>query len=431
MACLDLSQIFRTEYGLVLASLMCFHQDLHLAEDALQDTFEKANVQWPKQGVPKNCRAWLYVVAKRKMLDLLRQGAKREYIQQNIRVEKDSDEHEPRLEEQDYIVPDERLRLIFICCHPALNQSAQVALTLKTLCGLKVVEIARAYLKSEAALAKTISRAKSKIRVAGISYDLPSQELLTTRLDSVLRVIYLIYNESYSAYEGQSLTREDLAHEALRLSHLIVSLIPEPEVFGLAALLHFHDARRFSRCSKWQNIIVSHGNGNAKEAKTNYIPLASQDRKHWDKSLIAKGNELLDKALSFKKGGQYQIQAAISALHCNASDWQSTDWKQITLLYQSLYRLAPSPIVELNQLVAQSNISTTSLDTLSNVYQRLSQLQDDLQTYQPYFAAKAEFEARLGLLNAERASLQKAISLTKNKTETNFLLDKLNKLSSS
>ncbi|MEP2651807.1 MAG: sigma-70 family RNA polymerase sigma factor [Paraglaciecola sp.] len=398
----EIARIFRAESGKVIASLVYISKDIQLAEDALQDALEQASIHWPVQGVPANSCAWLYLVAKRKLIDNLRK-IKTYNDKQNtdlIRQSIISIEGTPELE---YDVPDERLRLIFTCCHPALNEDAQVALTLRTLCGLTVKEIARAYLISEVAMGQRITRSKRKIKKAGIAYEVPSHAQLNARLASVLKVIYLIYNESYSAFEGQTLTRQDFAQEAIRLSRLMVKLTPSAEVFGMVALLLFHDARRASR-------------SNSLEA---YISLEHQDRQLWDDKLITEANKYMDKALAYKQAGQYQIQAAISALHCNAPSWEVTDWNQIRLLYLRLLDFNGSPMVLLNFLVAKSY--TAELD---KVYQELLLLETRLSDYQPYYAAKSDIEGRLALPVAANTSLDKAIKLSKNGSERDFLLRK-------
>lgn len=399
----SLARIFRAASGQVLASLVYFSRDLQLAEDALQDACEQASKKWPVQGVPQNTAAWLHVVAKRKLIDKLRQlrsqqdQHKLQLIEQSLYLQADT------RAEIDYDIPDERLRLIFTCCHPALNEAAQVALTLRTLCGLDVREIARAYLLSEAAIGQRITRAKNKIRGAGIGYEIPDAEQLSVRLPSVLKVIYLIYNESYSAYEGQSLTRQDLADEAIRLSLLMVKLTPNPEVFGLAALMLFHDARRLSRSS----VVES------------YIPLEQQDRTLWDQAKIAQADAFIHRALEYKQRGPYQIQAAISALHSRAKSWDATDWPQIQLLYISLFQIHPSPVVALNLAIAKANGGQ-----LTQAYDDLVALNAELHQYQPYHASRGELESRLNLPEQAVISISRAISLSKNSTERDFLIKK-------
>jgi RNA polymerase sigma-70 factor (ECF subfamily) len=402
-----LARVFRAEYGQVLASLIYFSRDLQLAEDALQDSFEQAHIQWPNKGIPKNPGAWLHVVAKRKLIDKLRQKQSQQE-QQKLRLITQylaihSSNETENSAENEHDVPDERLRLIFTCCHPALNEAAQVALTLRTLCGLNVGEIARAYLISETTMGQRITRAKKKISSAGIAYEIPNKEQLAYRLTSVLKVIYLIYNESYSAFEGQTLTKQDLANEAIRLGHLMVQLMPCAEVYGLTALMLSHNARRLARQSESEP----------------YIPLDSQNRSLWDKASMQKAEALLTHALTFHQSGSYQIQAAISVLHNQATSWQSTDWPQIVLLYASLYHLNPSPIIALNQAMAKANNGH-----VQQAYEDIILLFDKLQTYQPYYAARAELEIKLNLVQQALASLGKAIKLTKNTSEQQFLRNK-------
>lgn len=402
-----LARIFRAESGQLLASLVYFSRDLQLAEDALQDACEQASNKWPVQGIPANTGAWLHLVAKRKLIDKLRQQQSQQNQQKLQLIEESLYMQPDTTAETDYEVPDERLRLIFTCCHPALNEAAQVALTLRSLCGLDVREIARAYLTSEAAIGQRITRAKKKIRAAGIIYEIPNGEQLKIRLPSVLKVIYLIYNESYSAYEGQSLTRHDLAREAIRLCLLMVKLIPNPEVFGLAALMLFHDARRLSRSS----VIEL------------YIPLEKQSRTLWDQALIEQGNCFMHQALQFKQRGPYQIQAAISALHSKAKNWDATDWPQIQLLYMSLLQLHPSPVVALNLGIAKANGGQ-----LQQAYEDVLALNDELKHYQPYHAALGDLESRLNLYEQAIASIGRAISLSKNSIERDFLIKKKERL---
>lgn len=403
----NLTRTFRAESGQVLASLMYLSRDLQLAEDALQDACEQASKKWPVDGVPDNTGAWLHLVAKRKLIDKLRQQhiqtnqQKLQLIEQSLYTLTDT------IAETDYEVPDERLRLIFTCCHPALNEAAQVALTLRTLCGLNIREIARAYVTSETTIGQRITRAKKKIKDTKISFEVPVAEQLTIRLPSVLKVIYLIYNESYTAYEGQTLTRQDLANEAIRLSLLMVKLIPNPEVYGLAALILFHDARRLSRSS----IIET------------YIPLELQDRRLWDQDKVKQADAFILQALTYNQPGPYQIQAAISALHSKAQSWGETDWHQIQLLYMSLYRLHSSPVVLLNLAITKSNAGH-----LKQAYEEVVTLNHELNQYQPYHAARGELETRLGMFEQAICSLSKAISLSKNGTERDYLINKRDQL---
>ena len=291
----SLARTFRAKSGQVLASLVWYCKDLILAEDALQDACEQATIKWPAEGTPENTGAWLHTVAKRKLIDRLRQNHSRS-AKQILQFIQDSVYDEPVSMEADQAVPDERLRLIFTCCHPALNEQARVALTLKTLCGLKVNEISRAFLSSETAMSQRLTRAKRKIKDAGIAYKIPEGRALEQRPPSVLAVIYLIYNESYSAYEGQTLTRADLANEAIRLGRILRELMPRPDVSGLLALMLLHDARRSMRSAEDHT----------------FIPLEHQDRSSWNQDHITEGTQILLTALAQGQPDRYQVQAAIS-----------------------------------------------------------------------------------------------------------------------
>jgi RNA polymerase sigma-70 factor (ECF subfamily) len=379
---------------------------MDLCEDALQDACEQASLKWPLQGLPDLPGAWLHTVAKRKLIDKLRQNQSRRSEHTLLTI----NELTPRLDEsleEDQPIPDERLRLIFTCCHPAINQQAQVALTLKTLCGLTVKEIARAYLSSEVAMSRRITRAKTKIRDAGIAYEIPEGKALGGRLSSVLSVLYFIYNESYTAFEGQTLTREELAAEAIRLCRVLITLLPNAEVHGLLALMLFHNARRTARSS----------------AKQGYIPLELQNRSLWNQAAIAEGMQLLDAAMQLGHSGSYQIQAAISALHCKAPNWRDTDWRQIRLLYGALYKLTLSPVILLNQAMTYSHAGEPE-----NAYGLVKELHGQLSDYQPYYAARAELETKLQLHREALISFDKAISLSKNNIERDFLQTKLQSL---
>jgi len=373
-----------------------------MAEDALQDTFSQAIEKWPVSGEPENKTAWLFTVARRRLIDRIRKESLRssQQVRQAVADMHQQDDIEC---ETDAEIPDERLKLIFTCCHPALAQKTQVALTLKTLCGLTVREIARAYLTSETTMNQRITRAKRKIRDAGINYEVPEGNLLVERLSSVLATIYLIYNESYNAFEGQTLSREDLANEAIRLARILYSLLPNPSAQGLLALMLLHDARRLSRSTKAQA----------------YIPLQDQDRSIWDKAKIREGTRLTLSALAQGNPDSYQIEAAISSLHATATSWQETDWPQIEQLYKVLYKLNPSPIILLNLNVAKAYKGETE-----QAYEAVVKLQSDLTNYQPYHAAMAELSFRLGFFHDALQSYDKAITLTKNEAEKNFLISK-------
>lgn len=398
-----MAALFRAKSGRILAILVSQCGDLQLAEDALQDALEQASEKWRANSTPNNPEAWLLTVAKRRLIDVFR-ATKRQrdaHLLEDLANSLTANQTEPESEQE---VPDERLKLIFTCCHPALNQPAQVALTLKTLCGLSVREIARAFLVSETTMNQRLVRAKQKISKAGIAYRVPNQEELPARLDSVLAVVYLIYNESYAAFEGQTLTREELANEAIRLAEVLQKLLPSAEISGLLALMLMHQARSPARATATQD----------------YIPLAEQDRSRWDQNKISPARTTLVAALSQGKPGKYQIQAAISALHCAAPSWEETDWQQIFLLYLTLYEIEPSPIVKLNASMASAHLQGES-----QAYVELQTLAIELQDYQPYFAARAELESKLGLAEQASASYERAIKLSKNIAERQFLSTKL------
>jgi len=395
----DLARLFRAESGRLLALLVKQCRDLQLAEDALQEAFLSASRQWVSNQRPRNAVAWLLTVARRRMLDGLRKSTKLE--DQALLQQLDLELTPTLSNEANYTIPDERLRLIFTCCHPALKQEAQIALTLKTLCGLNSKEIARAFLTSEVTLNQRLVRAKQKIKRARIPYQVPTQENLKERLVSVLAVLYLIYNESYSAYEGQTLSREELALEAIRLTRTLHALLPRPDVAGLLALMLLHQSRNQSRSDE----------------KRSFITLEQQNRDLWDTTMIAEGTALLLSALAKGMPDQYQIQASISAVHAQAPSWEETDWPQIVLLYAELYRVAPSPIVQLNGLLALGHNGE-----LTQAIDGVNKLEKELNSYQPFFAARADIYQRLGDLERAKHDYQQAISLTRNGAERDYLL---------
>jgi RNA polymerase sigma-70 factor (ECF subfamily) len=399
----DLTQLFRSGSGRILAALISQCRDLQLAEDALQDAFVQASERWQRGYRPDNPQAWLLIVARRRMLDRLRRSTRQH--DPSIVTDIANSLQPLQLEcESAQPIPDERLKLIFTCCHPALNPQSQVALTLKTLCGLTAREIARAYLVSETTMNQRLVRAKQKIRRAGIPYKVPKETDLPERLDSVLATIYLIYNESYSAFEGQSLTRDDLADEAIRLARVLNTLLPTPEVAGLLALMLLHQARKPARSSDNQT----------------FIPLQNQDRRLWNQGKIEEGQSVLLSALGKRQPGKYQLQASISALHSKAESWRETDWTQIYFLYLALYHCEPTPVVKLNAIVALSNSGK-----VSQALEQLETLQEPLTDYQPYYAAKADIEVKNGLIEEATVSFQKAISLSNNRAEQNYLSKRL------
>lgn len=398
----DLARIFRAESGRILALLMMQTPNVELAEDALHDAFLNAAEQWPNSGLPRSTTAWLLTVARRRLIDRCRKESHRSANTTLLAIQDTMPESNETSEEAAPI-PDERLRLIFVCCHPALAEPSRIALTLKTLCGLSVREIARAFLTSEVTMNQRLTRAKRKIRNAGIAYEVPEGDALSERLSSVLAVVYLIYNESYSAYEGHKLSRTHLAEEAIRLARILHKLLPRPDVSGLLALLLLNHAREPARSSDSQA----------------FIPLESQDRMLWDQVLIKEGTSLLLATMSQGRPDSYQLQAAISALHAMALEWATTDWLQIQELYALLYQLKPSPVVALNQAVA-----CASSGNLEGAYARLMELEIELSGYQPFYAARADLSAKLGKHIQSLRDYDMALSLTNNSAERDFLLSK-------
>ena len=399
----ELARVFRADSGKILAALVAQSHDMELAEDALQEALMQASEQWRMDAVPDNPSAWLFTAARRRLTDQFRKQQVRSR-EENTSAIYNSLYEQADCNEEQFDIPEERLRLIFTCCHPALSQEAQIGLTLKLLCGLSVREIARAFLTSESAMEQRITRAKRKIKQAGITYKVPENSQITERVSSVLKVIYLIYNESYCAYEGQTLTRGDFATEAIRLARMLFKLLPSADVQGLLALLLLHDARRPARYDR----------------DCGFISLEDQDRCLWNQSLIREGEQMLNESIVAGKPCVFKIQAAISALHCQASHWEKTDWKQIVYLYRSLYRLDSSPIVYLNLTVAIANVGE-----LKRAYEMLLTIKKPLNHYQPYYAAKAHISAKLNKKQTAQESYIKAIELTKNEIERNYLRSKL------
>ena len=402
---LSVEAVYRSESRRVLATLIRLLGDFDLAEEALHEAFFVAVQRWPLDGVPDNPRAWLVSTGRFKAIDRLRREARFTPLLQ---------EQADALEAADWSdqdVEDDRLRLIFTCCHPALAADAQAALTLREICDLTTEEIARAFLATPATIAQRIVRAKGKIREAKIPYQVPSLDELPERLDSVLRVIYLVFNEGYSASMGADLTREALTREAIRLGRLLLELLPEPEVMGLLALMLLHESRRPARTSANGELVL----------------LDEQDRSLWDAALIAEGCALVEQALGTRRFGPYGLQAAIAAVHAEASRADETDWPQIVGLYDVLLRAAPSPVIELNRAVALA-MRDGPLAGLQQVEGILAR--GELLDYHWVHSARGEFCRQLGRVEEARAAYEKALSLTQQAPEKRFLEQRLAELQS-
>jgi RNA polymerase sigma-70 factor (ECF subfamily) len=399
---------YRTESRRVLATLIRLLGDFDLAEEAMHDAFMAAIEQWPRDGVPANRRAWLVSTGRFKTISAIRKRARFDAAQGEIaeRLETAARDAAGRDEES---VEDDRLRLIFTCCHPALTPDAQIALTLREVCGLTTEEIASAYFASASTVAQRIVRAKAKIRDANIPYQVPALAELGDRLDSVLHVIYLVFNEGYFASSGESLTRHDLSGEAIRLGRLLVALLPEPEAIGLLALMLLHESRRAARTAADGELIL----------------LADQDRSLWNRDQIVEGSALVERALGMRRLGPYAVQAAIAAVHAEAATAERTDWRQIVGLYDILLRLDPSAVVELNRAaaVAMRDGPQAGLAILDAILAR-----GELAEYQHAHSARADLCRRLGRVDEARTSYKRALALTKQEPERRFLEKRLSDL---
>ena len=400
--------VYRADSRRVLATLIRLLGDFDLAEEALHDAFTAAVEHWPHDGVPANPRAWLVSTGRFKAIDGLRRRARFDasLVEVARRLDADRDDSGAPDEES---VEDDRLRLIFTCCHPALPPDAQIALTLREVCGLTTEEIGRAFLTGASTLAQRIVRAKAKIRDARIPYQVPSRADLPDRLDAVLHVVYLVFNEGYSASSGASLTRHDLSGEAIRLGRLVRELLPEPEVMGLLALMLLHESRRAARTSPAGELVL----------------LGDQDRSLWSRDLITEGSALVQQALSSRRFGPYTLQAAIAAVHAEAASAAATDWAQIVGLYDVLLRAEPSPVVELNRAaaVAMRDGPLAGLTLIDAILAR-----GDLADYHLAHSARADLCRRLGRTTEARAAYERALQLTQQEPERRFLERRLSEL---
>ncbi|HEX5889127.1 MAG TPA: RNA polymerase sigma factor [Pyrinomonadaceae bacterium] len=409
-----LEQVFREEYGRIIATLIRQSGSFDLAEEALNEAFLSAAASWERDGLPRNPGAWLTTVAHRRLLDAIRRDKTR--TDKEPEVEYETTRLQPYAEpasiDETVEYPDDRLRLIFTCCHPSLSRDAQVALTLRTLGGLTTTEIAHAFLLPEPTLAQRLVRAKQKIRVAGIPYEIPSVERLNDRLAAVQAVLYLIFNEGYAASAGADLVRNDLCAEAIRLGRVLCELLPnEPENIGLLALMLLQNSRRRARVNDRGGLVT----------------LEEQDRSLWDREEIAEGVRLLEHALPMARVGKYQLQAAIAAVHCEAPTAAETDWPQIVALYEELMRISSSPVVALNHAAAVA---------MAEGAENGLQLTDAagaggaLDNYYLFHAARADLLRRLSRLPEAQAAYERALSLTTNLIEQNYIRRRLDETSS-
>jgi RNA polymerase sigma-70 factor (ECF subfamily) len=401
----------REEWGRILATLIKHLGDIQFAEDCLQDAVLAAMRDWPRSGLPDAPAAWLITAARRRAIDRIRRDRRFADRRGDIAYLAQLDAvTEPDADPSG--IPDKRLELIFTCCHPALDGKTRVALTLRTLGGLSTEQIAAAFLDKPATMAQRLARAKKKIALAGIPYEIPRAEVLPERIASVLSVIYLIFNEGYSASTGDGPLRADLCAEAIRLARIVHRLLPDtPEAAGLLALVLLHDSRRFARL----------------DADGAMVALQDQNRRRWDRAKIAEGTALLRAALPRQRLGPYQLQAAISALHAESPAWDTTDWTQICALYDLLYAMQPTPVVRINQAMALSHARGPA--AALRMLEEAAAASDRMAEYQPFHAARADLLARSGATDAARDSYRRAMDLTDNAAERAFLADRLARLS--
>jgi RNA polymerase sigma-70 factor (ECF subfamily) len=404
----EVDAVYRAESRHVLATLIRLLGDFDLAEEGLHDAFTSALEQWPREGIPANPRAWLVSAGRFKAIDALRRRARFDAALAHLADRLDADSR-ANAGQDDEDVADDRLRLIFTCCHPALPPEARVALTLREVCGLTTEEVARAFLTAPPTVAQRIVRAKAKIKAAKIPYQVPSLADLPGRLDTVLQVVYLVFNEGYSASSGQSLTRADLSGEAIRLGRLLLELLPEPEVAGLLALMLLQESRREARASPAGDLVL----------------LEDQDRALWNGEQIAEGKALVERAISSGRFDPYTLQAAIAAVHAEAPSAEATDWGQIVALYDVLARVVPSPVVELNRAVAVAmrDGPAAGLALIDAILAR-----GELADYHLAHAARADLCRRLGKTREARGSYERALGLARQEPERRFLQRRLAQL---
>ena len=404
--------LYRSESRRVFATLIRLLGDFDLAEEAVQTAFAAALEQWPREGVPANPRAWLVSTGRFKAIDALRRRARLDSSITESMGQREMGQLEASpdpIETDQPEIEDDRLRLIFTCCHPALPPDAQVALTLREVCGLTTEEIARAFLTSAPTIAQRIVRAKTKIRDARIPYEVPVRAELPNRVDAVLRVVYLVFNEGYTTSSGTTLMRHDLSSEAIRLARLFLELLPDPEAEGLLALMLLQESRRAARTTSTGELIL----------------LDDQDRSLWNRGQIAEGVALVEKALKSRRFGFYTLQAAIAAVHAEAESSAATDWRQIVALYNQLVRIQPSPVVQLNRAVAiaMRDGPEAGLTHIDAVLER-----GELANYYLAHSARADMYRRLGRRDEARASYEKALALTQQEPERQFLQARIRQL---